>query len=155
MSLSQFTTVLYHCTGEIRQRHGSEFWTVPPSNMYACSDGWVYVNIVPTFWDPFCTFLDAPELILDERFQSNDLRMENREALNQLIAERLIRWSRAETQARANEARIPLGTVLTFAEVLDDAHLATRRFWESVDVDGQHFKSPALPFHLNAEPRHH
>ena len=76
MALSQFTTVMWHCGGVVRSRHGSDFWSVVPTNLFRCADGWLYINIVPSFWDAFTVFLGQPELLVDERFATNEKRMQ-------------------------------------------------------------------------------
>ncbi len=154
MSLSQFTTVRWHCAGEIRRRHGSEFWTVPPSNLFALQDGWLYMNIVPIFWDAFATFLDRPELVIDERFLTNKLRMENRVALNESIQEVVITMTKKTAQERAVVSRVPVGIVQTLDDVLSDPHLLEREFWQQVDAAGyDSIRSPSLPFRFNGAPR--
>lgn len=154
MSLSQFTTVMWHCAGEIRSRHGSDFWTVPPSNLFACQDGWVYVNIVPTFWDSFATFVGLPELVIDERFTTNRLRMANRVALYEIIQAALATVTREEVQLRATECRVPIGVVQTFDDILADRHLQEREFWQHVEVDEyDSIRSPSLPFRIDGAPR--
>ena len=153
MALSQFTTVMWHCSGVVRSRHGSDFWSVVPTNLFRCADGWVYINIVPTFWDPFTVFLQMPELLVDERFASNEQRMLNRDALHDLIAKALASRHKAEIQQRATECRIPLGVVQSFADVLADPHLGERGVWQSVaDANGS-VRSPRPPWHVHGEPR--
>lgn len=142
MALSQFTTVLWTCAGEIRSRHGNDFWYAPPSNLFPCADGWVYVNVTPEFWDAFTTFIDRPELVLDKRFGTNIQRMVNHEALYEIVAEALAPLSRAEARARATEHRIPCGELLSFDEALDDPHLAGRDFWQRIDGAGGPIRSP-------------
>ena len=147
MSLSQFTTVMWTCAQAVRSRHGNDFWSVVPTTLFRCKDGWVYINIVPQFWDPFTTCIDLPELTLDPRFHTNGLRMTNRDALHEIIAEAFIQWTRSEIQHRAEVARIPLGAVLTFPEVLDDPHLRERNMWQQIRYnDGDAVVSPRPPF---------
>jgi crotonobetainyl-CoA:carnitine CoA-transferase CaiB-like acyl-CoA transferase len=135
MALSQFTTVRWHCTSEVRSRHGSDFWFVVPSNLFACRDGWVYINIVPNFWDPFTVFINRPELLMDSRFADNDLRMQNRDVLHAITAAALADLSKQELLARAEECRI-------------------RDFFEQIqDSEGVTWRSPALPFQINRESR--
>lgn len=154
MALSQFTTVRWHCAGELRSRHGSDFWFVVPSDLFACQDGWVYLNIVPSFWDPLTVFLGQPELLIDPRFSNNDLRMDNRDALHAIIADVLAPLDKAQISAQAEACRIPLGVVQTFAEVLADPHLVARNFFEQVyDRDGDGWQSPANPYCINHQPR--
>ena len=152
MALSQFTTVMWHCAGVVRSRHGSDFWSVVPTNLFRCADGWVYVNIVPTFWDAFTVFLDRPELALDERFASNEARMANRDALHALVAEALAPRPKAAIAERAEECRVPLGVVQSFADVLADPHLAARDFWQRLATGDGAVRSPRPGWHVRGEP---
>jgi crotonobetainyl-CoA:carnitine CoA-transferase CaiB-like acyl-CoA transferase len=154
MSLSQFTTMQWHCMRQIRSRHGSDLWSVCPTNMYRLQDGWAYVTIVPIFWDLFTLFLDMPELAADERFTGNDRRMANRAALNQIIAGVMAGMTRVEAERRAEEIRIPLGVVKTFDEVQHDPHLAERDFWQHVRApDGTTVRSPGVPYRFDRTAR--
>jgi len=154
MALSQFTTVLWHCSRVIRSRHGSDFYSVVPSNLFRCGDGWVYMNIVPTFWDAFTVFLERPELAIDERFSTNAARMRHRDELHGLVADILAPLPKAEIERRADECRIPLGVVQTFDDVLGDPHLAVRDVWQTVDcTDGTPLKSPRSSWRVDGERR--
>lgn len=154
MALSQFTTVMWHCGGVVRSRHGSDFWSVVPTNLFRCADGWVYINIVPTFWDPFSVFLERPELLLDERFGTNEKRMQNRDALHALIAEAMAPLSKAVIQERATDCRIPIGVVQTFDDVLADAHLAERRVWQRIErAGGAAVRSPRPSWRIHGDER--
>ena len=151
MALSQFTTVMWHCGGVVRSRHGSDFWSVVPTNLFRCADGWVYINIVPTFWDAFAVFLQMPELLVDERFVGNEKRMLNRDALHDLIAQALARQDKAEIQRRAEECRIPLGVVQSFADVLADRHLGERDVWQHIEGADVSVRSPRPPWRIHGE----
>ncbi len=149
MSLSQFTTVRWHCAGDIRSRHGSDFWFVSPSDLFKCQDGWVYINIVPNFWDAFLVFIDVPELVVDARFATNDGRMLHRDDLLASIGERFLTLTKAEIEQRAVDCRVPVGVVRTMDDVLTEPHLKERDSWESItSVSGQTVKSPRLPYRI-------
>jgi crotonobetainyl-CoA:carnitine CoA-transferase CaiB-like acyl-CoA transferase len=152
MAMSQFTTVRWHCAGEVRERHGSDYWYLVPANLFRCHDGWVYVQVTPNFWDAFVTFLDRPELLLDERFQHNNARMQNREALLTLVADALLPLTTAEAEARAEESRVPLGVVMSLGAVLSDPHLEALALWQDVDRGaGPPIRSPGLPWRVAGE----
>ncbi len=151
MALSQFTTVLWHCAGEIRSRHGSDYWSVVPTTQFRCVDGWVYVNIPPLFWEAFAAFLEQPELLADERFTTNPLRMENREPLHEIVAAKLSSMTKAEIESRAEECRIPAGVVKTMEEVLADPHLAERDFWQEVEGPLCTVRSPRPAWFFHGE----
>ena len=153
MALSQFTTVMWHCGGVIRSRHGNDFWSVVPTNLFRCADGWVYINIVPMFWDPFTVFLGKPELLLDERFATNEARKLHRDALHALIADALADRSKADIDEEAAQCRIPLGVVRAFDDVLADPHLAVREVWQRLPgPDGRPLYSPRPPWRVAGEP---
>ena len=154
LALSQFTTVMWSCAKRVRSRHGSDFYWVVPSNLFACADGWVYINTVPTFWDAMTTFLELPELTIDPRFTDNDLRMQHRDALHELIAQALASVTKAEIRRRSVAARIPAGVVLTFDEVLQDEHLAQREFWQQIQSpNGRVYRAPSLGFCIDRRAR--
>ena len=153
MALSQFTTVRWHCAGEIRTRHGSDFHFVVPSQLFRCADGWAYVNIVPQFWDPCTVFLERPELALDDRFATNDARMAHRDELHALIAEALAEVPVSEIETRAAACRVPVGVVRDFDQVLAEPHLTERGFWEDQATPQGHVRVPGLPFRFDDEPR--
>lgn len=153
MALSQFTTVMWHCAGEIRSRHGSDFWWVVPTNLFRCADGWIYVNVVPSFWDVFAISIDKPELLIDERFTTNALRCENRAELHEIISQSLAPMSKAEVQSRATKYRVPIGVVQTFGDILRDPHLAVRDVWQRVKIDSSNvLHSPRRPWRVNGDP---
>jgi len=148
MALSQFTTVMWTCAGEIRSRHGSDFVYVSPSNLYRCADGWVYINITLHFWDALATAVDRPELVVDPRFETNADRIANREALHEILAEAFAPLTTAEVLARATEHRFPCGELKTFDEVLRDPHLAERDFWQQVESAHGRLASPRIGWRM-------
>jgi crotonobetainyl-CoA:carnitine CoA-transferase CaiB-like acyl-CoA transferase len=152
LSLTQFTSVRWHCAGEIRERHGSDFYFVVPSNLFLTQDkGWVYINIVPTFWDAFTLFVDLPELLIDERYTTNDLRIANREQLYEATANVIKTLSVDECVQRAEASRIPLGVVQSFEDVLNDPHLAVRNFWRDLEIGDNTVKIPRGGFQIHAQ----
>ena len=154
MALSQFTTVLWTCAGEIRSRHGNDFLYASPSNLYRCADGCVYINITRDFWDALAAAVDRPELVIDPRFETNAGRMANREALHEILDEAFASLSTAEVLARATEYRFPCGELKTFDEVLQDPHLAERDFWQQVDGAYGRVASPRIGWRMDgSSPR--
>ena len=150
MSLSQFSSVRWFCAGDIRTRHGSDFYFVTPSELFACADGWIYVNIVPAFWDAFTLFIDRPELLIDERFLDNDMRMQHRDVLHEIIAEAVRDIPVAEVERRAEEMRVPVGVVQDFAQVLEHPHLAARDYWQDVRLsNGSSVRMPGRTWHAH------
>ena len=150
LSLTQFTHVRWYCARDIRERHGNDFYFVVPSNLFKTQDsGWVYINIVPAFWDAFTVFIEKPELIIDERFETNDLRIKHRAVLYQMAVDVIGSWTTEACIRRAEAARIPLGVVQTFSDVLKDPHLSSRDFWETVVFNDNEVKLPRGGYQLH------
>jgi len=151
LSLSQMTTVLWTSNGLVRKRHGSSFGVIYPINLFPCSDGWYYVNVVPQFWPAFTRMLGLPQLEHDPRFASPRARVENKSALDEIIHRCLGGKTKSEVQRLGAAARVPTGVLQTLDEVLADPHLAERDFW--CDVDG--LKSPSLAYRFLGDPAGH
>lgn len=64
--------------------------SVVPSQLFRAGDGWLFVMCqTPKFWQLFCTAIERPELLADERFSKPADRLANREALQETIEETL------------------------------------------------------------------
>ncbi len=125
-----WTQARLHTSGDIRSRHDSDYWYCAPAHLYPCKDGHVCTLVNANFWEPFALMLGQPELIVDERFGTNRRRMENREALHKIVKSKFSQYTRDELECLAVEFRLPLAGLRCEQEVLDDAHLAARNFWE-------------------------
>ena len=157
MSMSQFTTVLWTCRGELRERFGNGFSSAYPVCMYPCQDGWVCINIVESFWKPFTEMIDRPDLFADERFAFNAARMKNRDELDVIITEAFSDRTMAELmQSGQRKYRIPIGSLYSFEDLLSDAHLQAREFFQPCEHDGLQILAPGNPWParpLEPQPR--
>jgi len=60
--------------------------TQVPSQLYKTTDGWIYIACLnQKFWELLCEKISHPELMVDERFSTNESRMKNREALTDAL----------------------------------------------------------------------
>ncbi|MCX5809520.1 MAG: CoA transferase [Proteobacteria bacterium] len=60
--------------------------TQVPSQLYKTADGWIYIAcLTQKFWELFCDKIGHPELMQDERFHANENRLENRQALTDIL----------------------------------------------------------------------
>ncbi len=147
LSLSQMTTVMWSCNGDVRSRHGSSFGILYPINLFPCADGWFHVNVVPHFWGPFTQMLGRPDLEDDVRFASSRGRIDNKDELDRIIFESLGHRTKAEVQKLGEQARVPTGVLQEIDEVLADPHLAERNVW--CDINGM--QSPSLAYRFDGD----
>lgn len=137
LSLSQFTTVMWTCQKRIRSRHGNRFQNIHPISLYECSDGFVYINVVPTFWRNLVDMLGRPDLLEDERFKSNRAREENQVALDAIINAEFSKYTMAEClELGQRKYRFPIGAAMTLDQVLSSDHLKARHYWRKIEVPG-------------------
>lgn len=114
------------------------------------SDGWVGLSAITSQqWQDFCLMIEQPELGLDEKNLSADLRMKNLEFIHGVIHA----WTRArsveEILEQANLLRLPSAPVCDAERLLRVDHFAKR----GVFVDNPHgFLQPRSPIHLSSVP---
>lgn len=104
-----------------------------PAGAFRCQDGYVVPGTVrPVDWTLQCAIYGRPELADDERFTALT-RMRNRD---ELLAE-IQPWYDAHTKREIFGAALEAGwaaaMVMTAGDVLEDAHIAERRFLSVVE----------------------
>lgn len=143
LSLSQFTTVMWTCNGQVRQRCGNAWSNLHPIAMYPCRDGWFLVNVVPGFWPAFTKMLGREDLLQDPRFATNQARVANRDELDRIIVDRLSGYSMAELMEMGQrQFRVPTGGAYELKDVLEHEHLDARHFFRPVKFEDGTLKVP-------------
>ncbi len=123
---------LYHLTGELQPRMGSELPYTIPRGTYRCADGkWVGVS---TSSDSVAArVLRLLGVEGDERFATFAARMEHRETLEALMRD----WCAVRTSADVIEAftiaEAAIGPVMDMADIANDPHFAERGAIVTVD----------------------
>jgi crotonobetainyl-CoA:carnitine CoA-transferase CaiB-like acyl-CoA transferase len=142
-------------TGEASMRAGHQATHTAPRNVYACSDGG-FVALSGSMQSMAMRILETigrPELKDDARFATNDGRVANREALDDLIGAFIGARSTEENLALFEAAGVTVGPVCSVADLLD--HPYTRGRGVIVEVEDRDVGS--LPMHavvprLSASP---
>jgi len=104
-------------------------------------------------WQALCHALGQPALIGDPRFSSLEQRMQNQDALDQIIAAWTSRRTPQEAMDTLQKHGIPAGAVQNPAEMLEDPQLRHRRHFkvlEHPEIGPQHYENP--PFQLSRTP---
>jgi CoA:oxalate CoA-transferase len=117
------------------------------------SDRWVYAGpSAPGLADykTLGAFLEIPELA-EERFSTQERRMEHWQEHQALIVPRLQQRTAAEWVDAAAEWRLTFGHVQTTAELLDCPVMAERRFFGTLVLDGAPVTAPLAPYLVDGE----
>ena len=118
----------YEHTGKVQQRVGINHATISPYGAYRCRDGLDIVLAIQNEreWGRFCDqVLGDPSLAGEARLKTNQLRVENRETVDQLIGEVFAQLDQTTAVDRLSQAGIAYGRLNDMAGLA--AHPQLRR----------------------------
>jgi crotonobetainyl-CoA:carnitine CoA-transferase CaiB-like acyl-CoA transferase len=94
--------------------------SLTPCQLYPSSDGWIFIMCnKEKFWPALCELVDRKDWITDPRFNSFADRLENRDALTELLDEVLSRRSTADWLSRF-AGSVPAAPVNDIAQALEN-----------------------------------
>ena len=111
---------------------------VATMDIYPCAGGgandYVYLMAVTSkHWDTLCPAIGRPELVLDARFESDELRVENRAALVEIIQAWMMGRTKWEAMEELAAVGVPCSAVLDTVELFANAHLRERGFIHTLE----------------------
>ncbi|MDA1356914.1 MAG: CoA transferase [Proteobacteria bacterium] len=109
--------------------HGPAPWSSTPYGPYkAADDLWFSIAVLSEpAWRKFCEeVIEAPEMLADPRYKTNESRIANRASLEGRLVELFMGQPKAEWLKRLRAAGIPCGGVNTLGEVLEHPQLKAR-----------------------------
>jgi len=104
-----------------------------PVNLYKCKgDGpndYAFIMCVTTrMWDSLASAMGKPELAVDPRFETGPARVENADALYELIAGWTAQHDKHEVMRILGEAGVPVSKAFDTVDLFHDEHLNSRDF---------------------------
>jgi formyl-CoA transferase len=136
------------------RRLGDQVEFLVPAGSFGCADGSVYlVAALDRQWRALAEAIGRPELARAAGFATNAERLDNRQAVNEVIA----RWCRprrtADVVTRLEEAGLAAGPVRTFAEAAADPHIRDREMLQDVRLsNGSHARIVGPPAKFSRTP---
>lgn len=128
-----YLSQIYFVTGDSPKPAGTKHPSIVPYGSFPTSDGHVIVAcLTEGFWHNFARCLDRPELITDPRFAAYQARLENRDALEQIIEARMAQDSTAFWLDRLTEYDVPNAPILSIAQALEQPHAQARNLVETL-----------------------
>ena len=146
--------VRYFSTGDIPRPLGRRHPAITPFEVFESADGYVVIAIGNNeLWRKFCEHVGQPELIDDERFNTNALRTENHEALFPILAEIMCQRTTDEWVEALEAIGVPCGPVNTVDKVANDPQVLARDMIAEVEHDTTGtVQVPGIPIKLSATP---
>lgn len=116
-------------------------------------DGYVTLQVNPLYGpDRFASLLKEPRLC-DERFASQQGRIDHAEELRSILHAALKDRSGRELFEKANEEGLLSGVLQSASQLMNCNHLAERDLWTEIPTaDGSTWKLPARIAHMSATP---
>tara|TARA_Y100000782_G_scaffold114104_1_gene149152 strand:+ start:6220 stop:7287 length:1068 start_codon:yes stop_codon:yes gene_type:complete len=135
----------YLMTGHIPSPMGSQHPNIAPyGDCYSTKDDKWLVLAVGTEqqFQKLCSVLGLNHLLQDERFNSNQNRVSNREVLNTSLEQAIKTWNRKELCQVLLASKVPCGEVKNLQEVFEDTKAKNMVLKETIEkVETQRVKS--------------
>jgi crotonobetainyl-CoA:carnitine CoA-transferase CaiB-like acyl-CoA transferase len=144
----------YFLLGTQQPRTGNSIDWYAPYNAYPCGDG-RYLHLAcynDKFFRNLCAAMGRPELADDERFRSNELRLEHRTELDAVVAEFLATLSRDQALEVLWEHDVIVGPVNDYAEVFSDPQVLHNQMVVDVDHHSGPLRVTGVPVKLSETP---
>jgi crotonobetainyl-CoA:carnitine CoA-transferase CaiB-like acyl-CoA transferase len=142
----------YLVSGKTPKRMGNQHPNIVPYRVFPASDGHIIIaSGNDRQWQSVCAVLGVPELANDSRFASNAARIENRDALNELLDGLTAKRSRADLLEAFEAAGVPAGPINSVADVFADPQIVHRGMAQALPLDGGEVPSVRSPVMLNGE----
>ncbi len=144
----------YDGAGVIREPSGSTVTGIVPTNTYRCRDG-RFVIIGGNGDSIFRRLMEAmarTDLAQDPRLAHNSGRVEHEREIDTAIQSWTGNLDSEQVLVCLETARVPAGPIYSVADMLKDPHFQARGLFETVTVDGESLKIPAIPPKLEATP---
>ncbi len=115
---------MYLASGQAPRRLGSAAPYAAPNEVYPTSDGHVMVAAyVPKRWAALCEVLGVPQLCTDQRFDTNEKRVQARPALNGVLRPLFAARTTADWLTLLDDADVLCGPVLTYPDLVAEDHI--------------------------------
>ena len=123
---------------------------LPPVNIYPCKpfgpNDYIYLMpVTQGHWDELCASMDRPDLLIDPRFETNQMRAQNGPALYEEIRNWTGQRDKYEAMETIAAAGVPCAACLDTGELFHDKHLTARGFIHEMDLP-VHGTVPMLGF---------
>ncbi len=140
--------------GVIREPSGSTVTGIVPTNTYRCSDG-KYIVIGGNGDSIFQRLMIAagyPAMAEDPRLATNPGRVEHEAEIDAVLTQWCAAHDSTYLLEQLDHARVPAGPIYNVEDMLNDEHFNARGLFETVEIDGQPLKIPAIVPKLSRTP---
>ena len=126
----------YAMNGTVQNRKGNKDDIMAPHNCYPCKGDDKWISIVVSNedeWKRLCVAMEKPELVDDDRYSRAELRKQNEEDLDSLIAEWTKNQVDTDVMVCLQNAGVAAAPSYNSERLFEDPHLKARGVYKEVD----------------------
>ncbi|MDP6451954.1 MAG: CoA transferase [SAR202 cluster bacterium] len=135
---------------------GNRHPSFAPHGCYPCQgeDQWCAIScLTDEHWQSLCEAINAPELVSDSRFDSLNARLQNQDALDEIIGEWTKQFTPYQVMWLLQDIGVPAGVAQSGEQLYHDMNLRSRNFieriqhhnWRTLDHSGITVKLSETP----------
>ncbi len=136
----------YDAAGIVRGPSGSTITGIVPTNTYRCADGKFVIigGNADSIFQRLMRAAGRDDLADDARLANNAGRVEHQEEVDAAISRWTATLPSAQVLAILTEASVPSGPIYSVEDMMEDPQYQARGLFETVEVDGEPLKIPAI-----------
>jgi CoA:oxalate CoA-transferase len=146
--------VRYTVGGDIPGPLGTMHPSVTPFQAFPTEDGWIVIAVGnDSIWRRFCTAIQLPELLEEERFRSNDSRTQHRVRLIGILEKTIRQRSTAAWLEVLRGADVPCSPIHSIDQIVHDPVVTHRQMLATIQQPGAgRLSIAAPPFRMSVTP---
>lgn len=135
IAATENTALKYLESGQIPPRMGNRYAAVSPYDAFKVKDGVIIIAAGnQKLYEKLCTeVLHRPDMITDPRFVDMTGRLENQDAIQEVIEDTLKDYTMEESTQLVLSKGIPAGPILNIKQILEDPHVKEREMFVEMD----------------------
>lgn len=144
----------YDGAGVVREPSGSTVTGIVPTNTYRCKDG-KYVVIGgngDSIFQRLMIAADYPKMAEDSRLSTNQGRVEHEAEIDLVLTEWCSENNADQILKILDQSRVPSGPIYNVEDMFNDEHFHARELFETVEINGEPLKIPAILPKLGRTP---
>jgi crotonobetainyl-CoA:carnitine CoA-transferase CaiB-like acyl-CoA transferase len=144
----------YDGAGVIREPSGSTVTGIVPTNTYRCRDGKFIVigGNGDSIFQRLMIAAGHPNMASDPRLATNLGRVEHEAEIDLALFGWCAQNDSGSILNSLDESKVPSGPIYNVEDMINDEHFNARELFETVEINGQPLKIPAILPKLNKTP---
>ncbi len=140
--------------GVVREPSGTTITGIVPTNTYLCKDGKHVVigGNGDSIFKRLMTEAGRPDIAADPELEHNPGRVVHQERIDKALSEWCATHNSSDIIDKLEAVRVPVGPIYSVEDMLADPHYNARGMFETVEINGEPLKIPAIMPKLSRTP---